>query len=41
MIGGRDVNQLLKEVEEEKRMEPLIKNDAIRLDSQKKQNYMP
>ena len=31
----------LNEEEEEIRMEPLTKNDEIRLDSQKKQNYMP
>ena len=34
-------SSLIEEEEEEIRMEPLTKNDEIRLDSQKKQNYMP
>ena len=34
-------SSLNEEDEAEIRMEPLTKNDEIRLDSQKKQNYMP
>ena len=40
-IESEGFDSSLKEEEEEIRMEPLRKSDEMRLDLEKKQNYMP